>query len=84
MERRRMGTGKPATQTAEENTPAGEKPWSWDSLREGVSTAIEYDKQYRAYVPSKKEAMQAIREYGIRQRERYENPPVEKMEMQNL
>ncbi|MCM1498384.1 MAG: hypothetical protein NC124_07935 [Clostridium sp.] len=73
---------KAVTKTTEEKNAPGEKPWSRDSLREGVATAIEYDKQYRAYVPSKEEAMQAIREYGIRQRERYVNPPVEEMEMQ--
>lgn len=70
-----------AYQTIKENITT-EEVWSRDSLREGIATVIEYDKQYSAYVSSEEEARQAIREYGIRQRGKYSNPPVEKIELQ--
>lgn len=71
-----------AYQTTKENTTTEWEAWSRDSLREGIATVIEYDKQYSAYVFSEEEARQAIKEYGIRQREKYSNPPVEKIELQ--
>lgn len=71
---------KPDYKTSRENITT-EKPWSRDSLREGMATVIEYNKQYNAYVSSEEQARQAIREYGIRQRRRYSNPPVEEIEL---
>lgn len=56
--------------------------WNVDSLRTGLTTSIEYDKQYRAEVESIEQAKEAIREYGIRQRENYSNPSVENIELQ--
>lgn len=56
--------------------------WSIENLREGLRTAIEYDKQYNSYISSVEQAQQAIKEYGVRQRENYSNPPVEKIELQ--
>lgn len=68
----------------EEPEPASEEntQWSADSLRKGLTTVIEYDKQYNAKVSSKEEAREAIIEYGIRQRERYSNSAVTDIELQ--
>ena len=72
---------EPVCKKPQENITT-EAAWSRESLREGIVTVIEYDKQYSAYVSSEEDARQAIREYGIRQRGKYSNPPVEKIELQ--
>jgi len=59
-----------------------EQSWSPDSLKEGMITAVEYDKQYDAYVDSESAARQAIADYGVMQRQNYSNPEVKKMELQ--
>lgn len=70
--------------SSEADRPSNETDTSWspDSLREGLTTVIEYDKQYSATIPSKEEAGNAIREYGIMQREKYFNPATEAIELQ--
>lgn len=56
--------------------------WSPDSLKEGMITAVEYNKQYDAYVESENAARQTIADYGVLQRQNYSNPEVEKIELQ--
>lgn len=72
------------TPDPKENEPVttSDQDWSVDSLRTGLTTTIEYDKQYRAEVLSLEQAEESIRTYGIRQRENYSNPAVEEIERQ--
>lgn len=58
------------------------KEWSIDSLKEGVTTAVDTDTRYKALVASKEDAEECIREYGKKQREKYSNPEVTEMELQ--
>ena len=57
-----------------------EEGWSSKNLRKGLETAVEYDKQYNSYIASEQEALAAIKEYGILQRQNYSNRKVEKVE----
>lgn len=66
----------------EEKSSGSTEAWSARSLKKGLTTVIAYDKQYKSYVSSIEEAKAAIREYGVRQREQYANPPVENIELQ--
>lgn len=79
-------SGQPAVPETEaftgESTAAQTQAWSAESLKKGLTTAIEYDKQYVASISSKEEAEEAIRAYGVRQRESYSNPAVEQIELQ--
>lgn len=59
-----------------------EEAWSPDSLKEGMTTAVEYDKQYDTYIGSEEEARKAISDYGVQQRQNYFNPEVESIELQ--
>lgn len=56
--------------------------WSIDSLKEGVTTAIDTDTRYKALVPSKEDAEECIRYYGKKQRGKYSNPEVTEIELQ--
>ena len=68
--------------TGKELETAGEDEWSVDRLKAGFETAIQYDKQYKAYISSREEAERKIREYGEQQRELYSNPEVTEIEKQ--
>lgn len=68
-------------QTEALTTETVSEEWSPESLREEMQTAIEYDIRYNAYISDKKEAEQAITEYGVRQREQYSNPSVKELEL---
>lgn len=57
-------------------------PWSPETLKKGLTTVVEYDKVYDAYVNTKEDAKQAIVDYGIGQRAKYSNPDVKKIELQ--
>ena len=65
--------------TGQEST---EEEWNPEKLREGLDTVIAYDKQYNNNVPTKEKAEELIREYGVTQREQYDNPKVEAIELQ--
>lgn len=54
--------------------------WSLDNLKVGRVTAIDSDIQYSAYIGSIEEAEAELRAYGVEQREKYDNPKVEKIE----
>lgn len=56
--------------------------WSVDSLKKGRVTAIEYSGQIYAYIGSPKDAREEIAAYGIKQREKYDNPAVKEIEKQ--
>lgn len=56
--------------------------WSVDSLKKGRVTAIDYRGQVYAYIGSKKDAGKEIAEYGMKQREKYDNPGVKEIEKQ--
>lgn len=60
----------------------GTEEWNAGNLKRNLTTVIAYDKQYNAYVASTKGAKEAIREYGLRQRDMYTNPAVEEIELQ--
>lgn len=59
-----------------------QETWNTDSLRKGLLTVIDYDKQYEAFISSKEEAKQAITDYGILQRSKYPDSEVEEIELQ--
>lgn len=69
-------------ETASKVSSEEEQMWSPDSLKKGMVTAVEYDKQYDAYVASEQAARQAIVDYGVLQRQNYSNPEVEQIELQ--
>ncbi|MDE6434724.1 MAG: hypothetical protein K2L07_10920 [Lachnospiraceae bacterium] len=56
--------------------------WSPETLKKGLTTVVEYDKIYNAYVNTEEDAKQAIIDYGIEQRTKYSNPDVENIELQ--
>ncbi len=56
--------------------------WNPEQMREGLSTVIEYDKQYNRTVSSAEEAKELIRSYGETQRALYDNPKVKEIELQ--
>lgn len=56
--------------------------WSPDSLKKGMITSVECEKQYDAYIASEAAAKQAIIDYGVLQRQNYSNPEVEEIELQ--
>lgn len=51
-----------------------------DGLKKGLTTAIDYDKQFIARIDSADEARKAIADYGEMQREKYDNEKVIKIE----
>ncbi len=55
--------------------------WSPDSLKKGMVTAVECDKQYDAYIDSEDAAKQAIVDYGVLQRQNYSNPEISQLEL---
>ncbi len=64
-----------------ESTTKVSEEWSAKKLREGLETVIEYDKQYKDYVSTKEKAKNQIIKYGQLQREKYDNPEVEEIEL---
>ncbi len=55
--------------------------WSIESIKKDNTTVIDANKQYKKDVKSKDKAKEAIRVYGERQREYYDNPDVEAIEL---
>lgn len=53
-----------------------------DNLKQGLTTAIEYDKVYDKKITSYEEAKIAIKEYGNIQRNKYNNPKINIIEQQ--
>ncbi len=78
----RSGAAGGGDEEADDQTGDGEDEWSVDRLKAGFETAIQYDKQYKAYISSREEAERKIREYGEQQRELYSNPEVTEIEKQ--
>lgn len=56
--------------------------WSPSSLKDGLTTAIEYDKRYNAVVGSPEDAIRVIKMYGDMQKENYNNPAISAIESQ--
>lgn len=69
-------------QSASDVSSEDNQTWSPDSLKNGMITAVEYNKEYNSYVESESAAKQAIIDYGVLQRQNYSNPEVERIELQ--
>lgn len=70
-------------ETAAGSTEEGEETgWSPSSLRNGLTTSIEYDKRYNAVVGSAEDALKIVKMYGDMQKETYDNPAVSAIEAQ--
>lgn len=66
--------------TTDNSATEKQTEWSPSSLKEGLTTTIEYDKKYNAVVASKEDAWKVIRMYGDRQKATYNNPKISAIE----